>query len=275
MGQAPAPQTPPPLRAREVEQFAYCAHNWLLARRGVDPEGDSSRRGTAGHKAMGESQTEVEEGKRDYRFAMSTTFQFLGLAGSATFLTLELLYLRATAQHLILLATALVLVAASAALLVLALLSQRKYRQQQRQAGLVPGKLVATDLAGHGALLVDKEWGLTGRPDYVLQTPGGQVPVEVKTGKTPERPHRSHTMQLACYLRLVEAQTGKPPPYGLLTYPDGAFRVEWDDAQRGRLKELLGRIRQAEASGVADRDHENPGRCAGCARRDACDQRLA
>ena len=53
------------------------------------------------------------------------------------------LYLRATEQHIILLATALTLVAASAGLLVLALLSQRRYKAAQQQRGLVPGRLVA------------------------------------------------------------------------------------------------------------------------------------
>jgi hypothetical protein len=32
---------------------------------------------------------------------------------------------------------------------------------------------------------------------------------------------------------------------------------------------------EAKAAGKADRDHEQPGRCRGCARRDACEQRLA
>jgi CRISPR/Cas system-associated exonuclease Cas4 (RecB family) len=261
--------------AREVEQYAYCAHNWLLARQGVDPHGPSARSGLEQHKGLGGAQTAVEADKKDYRLAMGTTFQVLGLAGSATFLTLELLFLRATEQHIILLATALVLVAASAGLLVLALLAQRRYKGGQERAGIVPGRLLASDLSGSGPLLVDKEWGISGRPDYVLQTANGVVPVEVKTGKTPDRPHRSHAMQLACYMRLIESSTGTPPPYGLLTYPEGAFRLDWDRTTQDQLRGVLGGIKQAEASGKADRDHQVPGRCIGCARREACDQRLA
>jgi CRISPR-associated exonuclease Cas4 len=259
--------------AGEVEQFAYCAHNWWLARGGTDPQ-EQSRRGVAVHQASGEALAHAEEDKKEYRRALGWAFRFLAVAASVTVLTLELLFLRQTPQHIVFLTLALVLVASSGGLLVIAFNAQETYRATQQASRIVPGHVVDSDLAGGGRLLEDPALGLTGKPDYVLQTAHGLVPVEVKTGQTPDRPFESHLLQVAAYLQLLEATTGKAPEYGLLTYPNGTFRVGWDEDLRGRLTATLGRMAAAQAAGRADRDHEQPGRCRGCARRAACDQRL-
>lgn len=261
--------------AGEVEQFAYCAHNWFLAQRGVDPHGDDSTRGMDEHKRMGAAQVQVEWEKREARRAWSWFFRIVAFACSATVLTLELVYLQSF-QHLVILVSVTgVLVAAGAALLILGIVNDRRSAQHESEARLVPGTLVASDLAGEGPLLHDPHWDLRGRPDYVLETKGGFVPVEVKAAKTPPRPHPNHRLQVGCYLRLLEVKTGQPPEYGLLNYPEGVFRIAWDDDLRRDVKKTLDRIAQARAAGRADRDHEHVGRCRGCARRDACDQRLA
>lgn len=260
--------------AGEVEQFAYCAHNWWLARRGIDPQ-EQSRRGIAVHQASGQALASAEEDKSEYRRAVAWAFRFLAVAASLTVLTLELLFLRQTPQHILFLTMALVLVASSGGLLVIALTAQETYRAKQEEARIVPGHVIASDLAGEGTLLTDPAAGLSGKPDYVLKTAHGLVPVEVKTGQTPARPYESHLLQVASYLHLLEANTGAAPEYGLLTYPQGTFRVGWDADLRARLRATLERMAAAEAAGKADRDHEQPGRCRGCARRAACDQRLA
>ena len=261
--------------AGEVEQFVYCPHNWWLARQGVDRQDEPSRSGVAAHQEMGEAQAVVEEEKKEYRRALAWFFRAVAVACSGAVLTLEVVYLRAF-EHIVILLTATgILVAGAAALFVLAILNERYYKRDQAKARLVPGKLVASDLAGQGELLHDQEWGLQGRPDYVLETKSGFVPVEVKASTTPRHPHANHRLQLACYLRLIEAKTGRPPEYGLLNYPGGVFRVAWDDRLRAELKGTLGRIEEARREGKADRDHSHVGRCLGCARRDACDQRLA
>ena len=261
--------------AGEVEQFVYCAHNWWLSRHGVDPQAAGAKAGQQAHREMGAVQALVESEKKEYRRALRWFFRIVALACSATVLTLEVVYLRSFEHILILVGTTAILVAGAAALLVLGILSERDYRRDQAKGRLVPGKLVASDLSGHGELLHDPEWDLHGRPDYVLETKSGFVPVEVKASRTPEHPHPNHRLQLACYLRLIEAKTGKAPEYGLLNYPDGVFRVAWDEPQKAELKATLDRIAQARAAGQADRDHGHVGRCLGCARRDACGQKLA
>jgi CRISPR/Cas system-associated exonuclease Cas4 (RecB family) len=261
--------------AGEVEQYAYCAHNWWLARQGTHGgEGEGSRRGVAQHKKLGGEQKEVEVAKRDYRQGATWSFRFLLVAGSLTFLTLELVYLRASPYHIMFLTLALVLVSGSTGTMVIALDAQRKVNQSEADGRLVPGTLLDSDLAGGGKILHDPAWDLSGTADYLLDTPNGPVPVEVKTGHTPNKPYPNHVLQVSCYLRLLEVN-GKTPPYGLINYPDGVFRVAWGDPQKADLKAVLDRMAAAKAAGRADRDHEQAGRCRGCARRDACEQRLA
>ncbi|MEK6975238.1 MAG: Dna2/Cas4 domain-containing protein [Candidatus Thermoplasmatota archaeon] len=261
--------------AGEVEQFAYCAHNWWLARHGVDPHAKDSQLGMEAHRELGAAQAQIEDEKREYRRALVWFFRLVAFACSATVLTLEVVYLRSF-SHIVLLVTATgILVAGAASLLLLAIINERRYKQRQGASGIIPGRLAASDLGGTGPLLHDPEWNLHGRPDYVLETKSGFVPVEVKNARTPQRPHANHRLQLACYLRLIEVKTGKPPEYGLLNYPEGVFRVAWDDALRTELKGTLDRIGAARASGIADRDHQHAGRCIGCARREDCKQRLA
>lgn len=258
--------------AGEVEQFAYCAHNWLLARKGVDGGGAGSAKGVAVHRGLGEEQGKVERDKKEYRYAWQAALSITMLALSGV-LAAVALRMRGQVDVTPLAVVAIALALGSSALLTLALFAQREVSRRTKKAGLVPGQLVASDLATQAPLLSDPSWDLTGRPDYILQTKEGAVPVEVKTGRTPQKPHRSHTLQLAGYLRLLEAG-GQAPSYGLVTYPEGVFRVDWTPALRADLKETLARIQAAQAAGKADRDHDQPARCKGCSRRDACDQRL-
>lgn len=261
--------------AGEVEQYAYCAHNWWLARQGTHGgEGEGSRRGVAEHKRLGTEQRKTERNKRDMRQGLVWSFRFLLVAGSMTFLTLELVFLRASPYHIMFLTMALVLVSASTGTMVIALDAQRKVKSAESGGRLVPGQLLDSDLEGSGKLLSDPSWDLTGTPDYLLDTPNGPVPVEVKTGHTPNRPYPNHVLQVSCYMRLLEAN-GRTPPYGMINYPDGVFRVAWGPAQQADLRTVLDRMAAAKAAGRADRDHEQAGRCKGCARRDACEQRLA
>lgn len=267
----------PPARAvpaaGEVEQFAYCAHNWWLARHGHDGSGAAVEQGMAAHASQGRAQRRAESARKESSEALRWMFRILAVAASGTFLTLEVVYLRGDPLHWLFLTTALVMVSASAALLTIAGLREREYRRKVIDAHLVPGAVRSAGWRGE-RILRDPEWGISGSPDYVMDTPHGPVPVESKTGKTPDQPHRGHELQLACYLRLLEA-AGTPAEYGLLTYPDGVFRVAWDDRLRAELRGTLDAMAAAEATGRADRDHAHAGRCRGCSRRDACDQRLA
>src|SRR5437763_3044380 len=76
--------------------------------------------------------------------------------------------------------------------------------------GFVTGKLgpATTDEYGRKVErpLVSERFGLIGRPDYLVETGDGIIPVEVKSARMPAsgQPYDSHVLQLAAYCLLVE-----------------------------------------------------------------------
>ncbi len=149
--------------------------------------------------------------------------------------------------------------------------------RQRRAAGLPGGRVVYTDTGAWGRVekpLFDRELGLTGKPDYLVEHDGRLIPVEVKSGRTPEAPYDSHIFQLAAYCRLVQATTGKRPPHGIIHYPDRDFAVDYTPQLESALLDLLAEIRRDEGRGEVHRSHEDPHRCRRCGFREICDERL-
>ena len=66
--------------------------------------------------------------------------------------------------------------------------------------------------------LVSQRYGLVGKPDYVIQTRHGLIPIEAKPTRTASAPYASDVAQLLAYCLLIEETIGQPPPYGLLRY---------------------------------------------------------
>ena len=184
----------------------------------------------------------------------------------------------------------------SAALLLLlavAVAARVVARSRARHTGLPAGRLIYGDTgAPVGRVapvtlneegerqerpLVSRRHGLTGRPDYLVRTREGVVPVEAKSTRRPASgvPYDSHLMQLAAYCLLVEDQLGEPVPYGVVRYRDGEVRVSYTPELRGALLELLDEMRAAREAEEVHRSHEERPRCAACGYRDACDEALA
>jgi CRISPR-associated exonuclease Cas4 len=164
------------------------------------------------------------------------------------------------------------------AILVIALLLFFISGQQRRASGLPGGRVVYSDTRAWGPVekpFFDKDLGLTGKPDYLVEQDGKLIPVEVKTGRTPEAPYDSHIYQLASYCLLVHKATGKRPPYGIIHYPGRDFAIDYTSALENTLLDLLADMRVSEHRSEVDRSHEDVQRCRGCGFRDSCDQRLA
>ena len=177
-------------------------------------------------------------------------------------------------------------------LLAVALAARLAARGYARRTGLPSGSLIYGDTgAPVGRVapvtlneegerqerpLVSRRHGLTGRPDYLVRTREGVVPVEAKSTRKPASgvPYDSHLMQLAAYCLLVEDQLGEPVPYGVVRYRDGEIRVEYTPELRDTLLELLDKMREARESEEVHRSHDEPPRCAACSYRDACDEAL-
>jgi CRISPR-associated exonuclease Cas4 len=149
--------------------------------------------------------------------------------------------------------------------------------RQRHASGLPGGRVIYSDTHAWGAVekpFFDKDLGLTGKPDYLVEQNGRVIPVEVKTGKTPEAPYDSHIFQLAAYCLLVHRTTGKRPPYGIIHYPTRDFAIDYTPDLENSLLDLIADMRINEHRTEVDRSHEDEHRCRRCGFRDTCDRRL-
>jgi CRISPR-associated exonuclease Cas4 len=148
----------------------------------------------------------------------------------------------------------------------------------QKEAGLPTGRDIYTDTRAWGPVekpLYDAELGLTGKPDYLVESGGAVIPVEVKSSRVAAAPYDAHIFQLAAYCLLVHRQYGKRPPYGILHYPNRTFAIDYTRALETELLQLLEEIHaHGRRKDAPDRSHDQPARCSRCGFRQACDQRL-
>ncbi|PIU90802.1 MAG: CRISPR-associated protein Cas4, partial [Anaerolineae bacterium CG06_land_8_20_14_3_00_57_67] len=145
------------------------------------------------------------------------------------------------------------------ALLLFALVLFWLASRQRREAGLPGGRVIYTDTRAWGAVekpLYDHLLELTGKPDYLVEQNGKIIPVEVKSGRTPEAPYDSHIFQLAAYCLLVEKTFGKRPPYGIIHYPSRDFAVDYTPQLESSLLDVLADMRRDEHRANVERSHE-------------------
>lgn len=147
----------------------------------------------------------------------------------------------------------------------------------QQQTGLPRARVVYDDASAtriEPPPLVDHQWRLAGRPDYLLEQSGVYIPVEVKPTRRASRPYDSDLMQLAAYCRLVEAHYGVRPPHGILRYASHTFEIPYTPEMEQQLADTLTLMAEAEQTGTAHRSHEQPARCRSCSQRAHCDEAL-
>ena len=162
-------------------------------------------------------------------------------------------------------------------LIFLAVLFFWQSNRQRIEAGLPGGRVVYTDTRGWGKVekpLFYQALGLTGKPDYLIEQNGEIIPVEVKSGRSPESPYDSHIYQLASYCLLVEKTYGKRPPYGIIHYSNRDFAIDYTQELESSLLDLLAEMKRDEHKKEVLRSHEQASRCARCGFRKICDQRL-
>ncbi len=148
----------------------------------------------------------------------------------------------------------------------------------RRQTGMPIGRVVYSDTGQRRELvepLYSRDLRLAGKPDYLVELPEGDlVPMEVKSGRAPERPHEGHVMQLIAYCALVEDDLGERPPYGLLRYADRTFAVDYTADLEEKLVDLLADMRHDLGEGNVGRSHELPAKCTACGVRHACQDQI-
>jgi CRISPR-associated exonuclease Cas4 len=123
-------------------------------------------------------------------------------------------------------------------------------------------------------ILKSEKYGLTGRPDYILHENGGIVPVEMKSGRRPKGPLFSHIVQLAAYCLILDEDPDNKVTRGILKYGDHEIDIDFDEGLKNIVVSKLDEMRAALESGEVHRNHNRPGKCQSCSRRDDCPERL-
>ena len=169
----------------------------------------------------------------------------------------------------------------AATLLVLALVLFLLAARSRKKTGIPAGELFYQDLAGQpffGEALRSDRLGISGKPDCLIRTADGTVPVELKkSSKPPARGevYPNHMIQALAYCALVEDQMKDPVPYALVIYAGERVRkVEFTDARRQWLLRTIQEVELARERFTADRNHDHRGRCVGCGVRSNCNQAL-
>ncbi len=147
---------------------------------------------------------------------------------------------------------------------------------KRKKYNVADGKIEYVDeMEDESPMLVSQIFRVRGRPDYIIDKVGYQIPVEVKTGRVPKGPFFSHLLQLAAYCYLLEESTGKTPPYGIVQYESKEFVVDYDSQLKKLLLTKVDEMKNILESGEVHRNHNRPGKCANCSRRELCPESLA
>jgi CRISPR-associated exonuclease Cas4 len=149
--------------------------------------------------------------------------------------------------------------------------------KQRTRLGLPEGRVLYSDTGTRReieALLFADDLYLVGKPDYLVESREGLIPVELKSGRTPIKPFDSHIYQLAAYCLLVQRNYRRRPPYGIIRYPEQSFAVEFTRDLEERLVKLLAEMQSTSEVSELHRSHIQPGRCAACGYGELCEERL-
>jgi CRISPR-associated exonuclease Cas4 len=162
-------------------------------------------------------------------------------------------------------------------LVVLSLLFIWQAARKQRSAGMPGGRIIYSDTRDWGeveAPLYHPLLEITGKPDYIIRKGKQVIPVEVKSGRTPDAPYDSHIFQVAAYCVLVEREYGIRPPYGIIHYINRTYAVDFTRELENSLVDVLIDMRACERKREVKRSHEETARCRGCGFRDVCEESL-
>jgi CRISPR-associated exonuclease Cas4 len=163
-------------------------------------------------------------------------------------------------------------------LLLVGVAALRLSRRAWAGAGLPAGRVVYADTGDWRPLerpLFSRRHRLTGRPDYLVETGGEIIPVEVKSGAAPAQPYPAHVLQLAAYCLLVEDHSGHAPSHGLIKYADRVFAVDYTPELSAELLATMAAMRRDLQANNVRRSHDEAARCRSCGYRADCDERLA
>lgn len=261
--------------ASEIEKYTYCPLSWWLSKKGVEGKGGELREGIGKHHGI---EKNIEHIKKEEEKLFGSEFMIAVLSTTATVLSLVGVSIYLSQQKefesaITMVISAIWLVSA-AVFMVVALKSTQLARGARDIVSLPDGTIEY--VSGEGVEdLSSKKTGLIGKPDYVLHVHTGSfVPIEIKTGRVPRGPLFSHIMQLTAYCILVEEKYGKTE-YGMLMYGNQIYKIRLTDELKTTLFKKVDEIRVAFKTNIVHRNHNRPGKCRHCSRRNACPESLA
>ncbi len=263
--------------ASDIERYTYCPMSWWLAEQGDQGEGDAILEGEAKHAKQGYGLWQVQRLLQDHRHSLETALYLTLVAASAATLAIEITFLDPFGGlNVLMLLLSLMWLFVALVFLYKALRRDKQATDVRRTTGLVAGEFAYSDLAIPGEVIRSDKYDVSigGKPDYIVRRGQNLIPVEVKTGKTPDRPHDSHVMQCMTYCLLLEEEYGHRPPFGVVSYDKARYEVEYTEEMKDKVLETVLRMRVAQATGNVHRNHARPGKCAGCSRKSNCPERI-
>lgn len=276
----------PVISAADLEKFGYCPLSWWRSQdeqKAPAPPAEAARKLAAGKKAHekeGEDLKAIRSGEQVVAESEMYIWRFSAIAaGIAIFgFILTAMGLEGWPVALIPMAISLVWLLTAVLLFQLALRYFGRVRARREAMKATEGSVV---YVGEGKTidedpaLFSHRLGLVGAPDSIVEREGLFIPVELKTGRAPKGPFFSHVLQVIAYCSLVEEKYGKAPPFGIVKYgPTAEFEVEYGEEQKRLLEGMLGKMREAMVTKDVHRNHDRPGKCASCSRREGCPERL-
>ncbi len=165
--------------------------------------------------------------------------------------------------------------------LLIGILLLRRSQQRRQQLGLPNGDVFYQDHRGQpmpAVTLQSRIYGVRGKPDCLIRTADGIVPVELKkSARPPARGgvYPNHLIQVLAYIVLVREHYGEDVPYGLVIYGDKTARKVIPTPENlAWFAEVVQQVRSARGMEQLDRSHHQRSRCRGCGLKPNCDQSL-
>lgn len=149
--------------------------------------------------------------------------------------------------------------------------------RQRRAVGLPAGKIIYSDHNQWTKVenaLYDPTFNLAGKPDFIVETDRGLIPIEVKSGRVIDAPYDSHIYQLAAYCLLIEQTFGTRPQYGILHYSNQDIRIDYTKDLQDKTIEILREIRSISRKKSITRSHQSFARCQKCGYNSICEEAI-
>jgi CRISPR/Cas system-associated exonuclease Cas4 (RecB family) len=170
---------------------------------------------------------------------------------------------------------------AAALALVIGIVLLHRSQPRRQQLGLPNGDVFYQDHQGQpmpAVALRSRVYGVRGKPDCLIRTADGIIPVELKKSARPPSGggvYPNHLIQVLAYIVLVRENYPEEVPYGLVIYGDEAARkilptlgnLAW-------FAEVVNEVRVARGLSQLDRNHNQRSRCRGCGLKYGCNQSL-